>query len=60
MELEGLFPEHGREDVVRVVDNTEALDQALLPPWELACHQQVLLVARIKGSLQVGVLRPVD
>jgi hypothetical protein len=60
VELEGLLPEHGREDVVWVVDNTEVLDQALLPTRELASHQQVLLVARIKGSLQVGVLGPVD
>ena len=57
VELECLTPEHGGEDVVRVVDDTQTFNQALLPTRKLSRHQQVLLVAGVKGFLQIAVLR---
>ena len=57
VELECLTPEHGREDVVRVVDDAQTFDQTLLPARKLSRHQQVLLVARVEGFLQIVVLR---
>jgi hypothetical protein len=56
VKLKLLPPEHGRENVVRVVDDAKPLDQALLPTRKLAGHQKVLLVARIERALQETVL----
>ena len=58
MELKGLPPEHGREDVVRVIDHAQSLDQAFLPPGQMSSNQKVVLAARIERSLQVTVGRP--